>query len=110
MENLGKVSYLSFLLQLALYLQLWPATGLDPGWDLQRPQRQRRPVLASHLDVSKPGGPHKNPKRILQTPMVSGIAFLAGLGSRGPRDHINIRISHSGSKDPYKGDTKNHGW
>ena len=26
------------------------------------------------------------------------------------QDHINIRISHSGSEDQYKGDTRNHGW
>ena len=29
--------------------------------------------------------------------------------SRGPKDHINIRISPSASKDQYKGDTRNHG-
>ena len=29
---------------------------------------------------------------------------------RGPKDHINMRISHSGSKDQYKGDTRNHDW
>ena len=28
---------------------------------------------------------------------------------RGPADHINIRISHSGSKGQHKGDTRNHG-
>ena len=28
---------------------------------------------------------------------------------RGPRDHINIRISHSNSKALNKGDTRNHG-
>ena len=29
--------------------------------------------------------------------------------SRGPKDHINIRIRHSGSKAQYQGDTGNHG-
>ena len=29
---------------------------------------------------------------------------------RGLKDHINIRISHSGSRAQYKGDTRNHGW
>ena len=29
---------------------------------------------------------------------------------RGPKDHINIRIPHSGSKDQYKEDTRKHGW
>ena len=28
--------------------------------------------------------------------------------SRGPKDHINIRISPSGSHEQYKGDTRNH--
>ena len=28
---------------------------------------------------------------------------------RGPKYHINIRISHSGSNGQYKGDTRNHG-
>ena len=27
---------------------------------------------------------------------------------RGPEDHTNIRISYSGSKAQYKGDTRNH--
>ena len=27
---------------------------------------------------------------------------------RGPKDHINIRISRSGSKAKYKWDTRNH--
>ena len=29
---------------------------------------------------------------------------------RGPNDHINIRISDSGSKAQSKGDTRNHVW
>ena len=29
--------------------------------------------------------------------------------TRGPKGRINIRISHSGSKAHYKGDTRNHG-
>ena len=29
---------------------------------------------------------------------------------RGTKDHMSIRISHIGSKDQDKGDTKNHGW
>ena len=28
--------------------------------------------------------------------------------TEGPKDHINIRISHSGSKDQHEGDTKKH--
>ena len=27
----------------------------------------------------------------------------------GPKDHMDIRISHSGSRGPYEGDTRNHG-
>ena len=29
--------------------------------------------------------------------------------SRGPEEHINIRILHSGSKTQDKGDSRNHG-
>ena len=29
--------------------------------------------------------------------------------NRGPKDHINVRISHSGSKAQNKGDTRIHG-
>ena len=28
---------------------------------------------------------------------------------RSPKDHINIMISHSDSKDQYQGDSRNHG-
>ena len=31
------------------------------------------------------------------------------VGLSGPKDYINIRISHSGSKAKHKGHTRNHG-
>ena len=36
------------------------------------------------------------------------LQSLSKAGFKGATDHINIRISHSGSKD-HKGDTRNHG-
>ena len=33
---------------------------------------------------------------------------VQSLLNRGPKGHINIRISHSDSEAPYPGDTRNH--
>ena len=41
---------------------------------------------------------------------ISGSFFVGVLVMRGPKDHINITISHSGSRGQYEGDTRNHGW
>ena len=30
--------------------------------------------------------------------------------ARGPKDRVSIRISHTGSKAPYKGDTRKHAY
>ena len=44
------------------------------------------------------------------------VLVLDGKGTRpqasckAPKDHIDTRISHSGSKAQYKGDIRNHGW
>ena len=39
-------------------------------------------------------------------PLLGGRCGL--INCKGPKDHINIRIWHAGSKAQYKGDTKNH--
>ena len=41
--------------------------------------------------------------------MLTGLTKSTDHPSRGPKDHINRRISHSGSKDQHKGETRNHG-
>ena len=33
---------------------------------------------------------------------------IDGTWPGGPKDHVSMGISHSGSKAPYKGDTRNH--
>ena len=51
--------------------------------------------------------------RKLRGPAVA-ISFLSppkvAPTNRGPKDHMNIRISLSGPKDQHKGDTRNHDW
>ena len=39
-----------------------------------------------------------------------GRENLPALLESRPKDNINIRISHSGSRAQYKEDTRNHGW
>ena len=39
---------------------------------------------------------------------MAGAWPLWGLLLRGPKEHINTRISHSGSKAQYEGDARNH--
>ena len=47
--------------------------------------------------------PYKNPKGALYL-----VLWTLGV-SRGPKGHVNMRISHPGSKAQYEGDTNNHG-
>ena len=61
----------------------------------------RAGLIRCLLEVSRP-----------HTPLVKGLrrtATLVQANNRGYKGHMNIRISHSGSKAQYKGDTRNHG-
>ena len=40
--------------------------------------------------------------------MVLVVSGRSNRINRGPKDHLNITISHSGSKAEIKGDTRNH--
>ena len=63
--------------------------------------------LASTISTLMPSTKKKQGHSPRHLSHCSSHAFMDPLGNR-PKDHINIRISHSGSKARNKGDTRNH--